>query len=77
MINRTQTSSAMYGLFLEPEHEGYTLLGLYHLEGEAEAARQAYIANVERGATETKYLEERVKFRRLEVGAAPSWNFAR
>ncbi len=69
----------MYGLFLDPwvTHGNYTLLGLYHLEGEAEAARQAYIQSVERGVSETKFLEDRVKFRRLEVGAAPSWNFAR
>ena len=66
----------MYGLFLGRDHEGQSILGLYHLEGEAEAARQAYIKEWCAGP-QTKYLKGCVKIRRQEVGAPPSWNFAR
>ena len=81
MITNDQSSSAVYGLFFEVEYEGQVLLGLYFLEGEAEAARQAYIATqledfpgVQRPA-EQKYLEEHVVVRRLAVGQVPSYNF--
>jgi hypothetical protein len=72
-----QSSSAVYGLFFEVELEGQVLLGLYHLEGEAEAARQHYMADESAGdPAERKYLESSVVVRRLAVGHEPSYYFA-
>ena len=77
-----QSSSAVYGLFFEVELEGQALLGLYHLEGEAEAARQAYIAEqleafpLDEKDNERLYQEENTTIRRLAVGQVPSYNFA-
>lgn len=81
MIKNEQSSSAVYGLFFEAAFEGQVLLGLYFLEGEAEAARQAYIATqledfpgVQRPAEQAS-LEENVVVRRLAMGQVPSYNF--
>lgn len=81
MIKNEQVSSAVYGLFFE-EDFGQVLLGLYFLEGEAEAARQAYIAEQladfpeDEQANEREFYEEVVVVRRLAVGQAPRYNFA-
>lgn len=77
-----QTSSAVYGLFYDVDYEGSNLLGIYFLEGEAEAARQAYIAEALEDfptplkGTERPYYEVAVRVKRLAVGQAPSLNFA-
>ena len=82
MMNQEQVSSAVYGLFFEEEYEGSSLLGLYFLEGEAEAARQAYIAEQledfpeEDQANEREYYEHAVVVRRLAMGQVPSYKFA-
>ena len=79
---KEQSSSAVYGLFFEVEYEGQVLLGLYFLEGEAEAARQAYIATqiadhpVQGVTEELDYLREATMVRRLAMGQVPSYNFA-
>jgi len=79
---KNESSPAVYGLFFEVELEGQVLLGLYHLEGEAEAARSHYLAleleahceNQQSAAR--KYLEEAVVVRRLAMGQVPSYRFA-
>ena len=79
-----QSSSAVYGLFLEEDFEGQTLLGLYFLEGEAEVAREAYIADQlgdfsEDGRAQANirdHYEHAVVIRRLSVGQVPRYNFA-
>ena len=82
MIKNEQSSSAVYGLFFEVEYEGQVLLGLYFLEGEAEAARQAYIADqledfaADKQANEREYYESAVVVRRLAMGQVPSYKFA-
>ena len=82
MIKNEQSSSAVYGLFFEEDFEGQALLGLYFLEGEAETARQAYIADqleafaVDKQAGPRDYYEHTVAVRRLAMGQVPSYNFA-
>ena len=79
---KEQSSSAVYGLFFEVEYEGQVLLGLYHLEGEAEAARQAYIADqledfpLDERDNERLYQEENTVIQRLAVGQVPRHGFA-
>ena len=81
-MNQEQSSSAVYGLFFEQDYEGSALLGLYFLEGEAEAARQAYIAEQladfpeDEQDDEREYYEHVVVVRRLAIGQVPSCNFA-
>ena len=81
MMNE-QSSSAVYGLFFDMDYEGSSLLGVYFLEGEAEAARQAYIAEqledftVPLRGTERPYYEQAVRVKRLATGQVPSLNFA-
>ena len=84
-MNQEQVSSAVYGLFLLEDYEGSTLLGLYFLEGEAEAARQAYIAEQledfsaekqEQEAFARVHYEHAVVVRRLAMGQVPSYKFA-
>lgn len=55
MIKNEQSSSTVYGVFTDDEERGYDLLGIYFLEGEAEAARQAYVIEA---ASRTKYNAE-------------------
>jgi hypothetical protein len=80
-MSNEQSSSAVYGLFFEVEYEGQVLLGLYLLRGEAEAARQAYIAEQVKdcpahGLTEEMdYLRLATVVRRLPLGQVPSYNF--
>ena len=82
MIKNEQSSSAVYGLFFEVEYEGQVLLGLYFLEGEAEAARQAYIAtqledfSEDERDDERPYYEVYTAVRRLAMGQVPSWTFS-
>jgi hypothetical protein len=82
MITNDEFAPAVYGLFYEVELEGQVLLGLYFLEGEAEAARQAYIAEqlqdfpLDERDNERLYQEENTVVRRLAVGQVPSYNFA-
>lgn len=83
MMNQEQVSSAVYGLFLEEDYEGSSLLGLYFLEGEAEAARQAYIAEQledfsaeKQEAFARDHYEHAVVVRRLAMGQVPSYKFA-
>jgi hypothetical protein len=82
MIKNEQSSSAVYGLFFEVEYEGQVLLGLYFLEGEAEAARQAYIAtqledfSADERDDERPYYEVHTAVRRLAMGQVPSYNFS-
>ena len=82
MIKNDQSSSAVYGLFDSVEFEGNILLGIYFLEGEAEAARAAYIDNEvseypqSMQARERNYREKSVVVKRLQAGLKPSVNFA-
>jgi hypothetical protein len=84
MMNQERVSSAVYGLFYEVDYEGQSLLGLYNLEGEAEAARAHYIAieledfdfSAEEKEAERVHLERQVVVRRLAMGQVPSLRFA-
>jgi hypothetical protein len=72
-----QSSSAVYGLFFKVDYEGQVLLGLYYQEGEAEAARQRYMAPEAAGhPAAQKHLEKAVVVRRLAMGQVPSFSFA-
>jgi len=81
---KNESSPAVYGLFLEVELEGQVLLGLYHLAGEATAARSHYIAlelqdfkySMKELEAERLHLEDAVAVRRLAMGQVPSYNFA-
>jgi hypothetical protein len=81
---KNESSPAVYGLFLEVELEGQVLLGLYHLEGEARAARVHYISlelqdfkySLKELEAERLHLEDSVVVRRLALGQVPSYRFA-
>ena len=80
-MNQEQVSSAVYGLFLEDTDQD-VLLGLYNLEGEAEAARQHYIAvevadyNEANQEWAREDCERNTYVQRLAVGQLPSYRFA-
>ena len=84
MMKQEQTSSAVYGVFFDEDYEGQVLMGLYSLEGEAEAAREAYIASdMEMCPSEAysqefglDYLREHVVVRRLALGQVPRYDFS-
>jgi len=82
MMNQEQTSSAVYGVFFDEDYEGQVLMGLYFLEGEAEAARDAYIASemkmysLEGYSQELERLREHVVVRRLALGQVPRYDFS-
>lgn len=82
MMNQEQTSSAVYGVFFDEDYEGQVLMGLYTLEGEAEAAREAYIAaDMEMCPAESYFreldrLRESVVVRRLALGQVPRYDFS-
>lgn len=82
MMNQEQTSSAVYGVFFDEDYEGQVLMGLYTLEGEAEAARDAYIASemkmysLEGYSQELERLREHVVVRRLALGQVPRYDFS-
>ena len=82
MMNQEQTSSAVYGVFFDEDYEGQVLMGLYTLEGEAEAAREAYIASemkmysLEGYSQELERLREHVVVRRLALGQVPRYDFS-
>ena len=78
---KNEPSSAVYGLF----HEDIALtvlLGLYNLEGEAEAARQHYITvevadyNEDDQEQARREHERDTYVQRLAVGQLPSYRFA-
>ena len=79
---RPAVDFAVYGLFEDMDYEGSTLLGVYFLEGEAEAAREAYIAEELAGfsvplrGTERPYYEQAIRVKRLATGQVPSLYFA-
>jgi hypothetical protein len=81
---KNETSSAVYGLFYNVDYESSSLLGLYFLEGEAEAARASYIAtNLEQFGysedemdAERESLERQVVIRKLAIGQTPDFYFA-
>jgi hypothetical protein len=82
MMNE-QSSPVVYGLFFEVEFKGQVLLGLYFLEGEAQAAREAYIAKrtseiafPNLRATEEHYLQAATFIRPLLIGQVASYDFA-
>lgn len=82
MMNQEQTSSAVYGVFFDEDYEGQVLMGLYFLEGEAEAARDAYIASemkmysLEGYSQELDRLREHVVVRRLALGQVARYDFS-
>lgn len=82
MMKQEQTSSAVYGVFFDEDYEGQVLMGLYFLEGEAEAARDAYIASemkmysLEGYSQELERLREHVVVRRLALGQVPRYDFS-
>ena len=77
-----QTASAVYGVFFSEDYEGQVLMGLYTLEGEAEAAREAYIASamethsLEGYSQELDRLRESVVVRRLALGQVARYDFS-
>jgi hypothetical protein len=90
MIKNEQTSSVVYGLFLEDEDK-QVLLGLHFLEADAEAAREDYIAerlfDHKTGAWQPSdlrreerfakiYLRSATAVRPLHIGRKSSYNFA-
>ena len=82
MMKQEQTSSAVYGVFFDEDYEGQVLMGLYFLEGEAEAAREAYIAAdmemcpSESYSRELERLRESVVVRRLALGQVARYDFS-
>ena len=83
MMKQEQTSSAVYGVFFDEDYEGQVLMGLYTLEGEAEAAREAYIASemrthcpLEGFSRELDRLREHVVVRRLALGQVARYDFS-
>jgi hypothetical protein len=81
MMNN-QSSSAVYGLFLEGD-EGNILLGIYFLEGEAVAARAQYIEeevsdfDPNNAAQVRKTYEATVYVAQLPVGSKPDFYFVK
>jgi hypothetical protein len=82
MIKNDQSSSVVYGLFLEDD-EATVLLGIYFLEGEAEAAREHWI---ELEVTQfpsrqhdwaRRHYNTAVFITKLPVGQTPSFNFTK
>ena len=81
-MKNEQSSSTVYGVFNDDEERGYDLLGIYFLEGEAEAARQAYIAeassrttySAEAQARLRRYWDAAVVVRCIQVGLPPKKN---
>jgi hypothetical protein len=80
-MKNEQSSSAVYGVFFFYK-ACPSLLGLYLLEGEAEAARQAYIAEqmkdhpIQGFTEEIDCLRDATVVRRLQLGQVPSYNFS-
>ena len=77
-----QSSSAVYGLFVEGD-EGDILLGIYFLEGEAIAARAHYIDeevtdfDPDNAAQVRKTYEATVYVAQLSVGSKPDFYFVK
>ncbi len=78
-MNTNQSSSVVYGLFVEDEQP--VLLGIYFLEGEAAAARDKYIEDevlsfppVQQDWARRHYSESSYTTK-LPVGQAPSFYF--
>jgi hypothetical protein len=76
-MKNEQTSSVVYGLFYDMPYEGQNLLGIYFLEGEATAARDAYIATQVSGVdpsqlqSELDYYGDHTVVRHLRTGQPP------
>jgi hypothetical protein len=76
------TSSAVYGVFFSEDYEGQVLMGLYSLEGEAEAAREAYIAAdmklcpAESYSRELERLRKSVVVRRMDLGQPARYDYS-
>jgi hypothetical protein len=78
-----QASAAVYGVFFDEDYEGQVLMGLYSLEEEAEAAREAYIAaEMKLCLSESysqefgfDYLREHVVVRRMDLGQPARYDF--
>jgi hypothetical protein len=81
MMNN-QSSSVVYGLFLDDD-EATVLLGIYFLEGEAEAARAQYIEEEVSGfqpkqhAFARKHYDTAVYVAQLPVGSKPDFYFVK
>ncbi len=76
-MKNEQFLSVVYGVFEVEPHVGTHLLGLYFLEGEAEAARDQFISEQVKGLPQSEeHYRENVVVRRLNVGQTPSLDFA-
>jgi hypothetical protein len=81
MMNN-QSSSAVYGLFLEGDEDNI-LLGIYFLEGEAVAARAQYIDDEvsdfdpDNAAQVRETYEATVYVAQLSVGSKPDFYFVK
>jgi hypothetical protein len=81
-MNTNQSSSKVYGLFLDDE-ERDTLLGIYFREGEAVAARAQYIEEEVSGFQPTehafarKHFDTAVYVVQLPVGSKPDFKFVK
>lgn len=77
-----QYSPSVYGLFLADTDQD-VLLGLYNLEGEADAAKMHFIAeevadfSAEKQTWARKEYMRDVSVKRLALGQVPSFRFAR
>ena len=77
-----QSSSAVYGLFLEGDEDNI-LLGIYFLEGEAVAARAQYIDDEvsdfdpDNAAQVRETYEATVYVAQLSVGSKPDFYFVK
>ena len=78
---KNESSPAVYGLFFDDVVSEY-LIGIYFLEGEAEAARQAYVDQrvleydpIHKDQVRVNYQEATI-IRRLAVGQPASLRFA-
>lgn len=76
MIKNEQSSSAVYGLFYDVPYEASSLLGVYFLAGEAEAARAAYIAKEVEDGEDEEWMAESTRVVCLQVGLPADLNFA-
>jgi hypothetical protein len=75
MIKNDQSSSAVYGLFYDVPYEAPALLGIYFLEGEAEAARAAYIAKEVEDGEDEEWMTDSTRVVCLQVGLPGNLNF--
>ena len=72
---KEQSSTTMYGVVYDVPYESSVLLGLYFLQGEAEAALEHYIAEQSEIGEEEDWYRENSRVVPLVVGQPANFNF--